>query len=245
MIRLVVLMYVRFPLNLRNVEDLLFERGIDRCHETVRLWWNRFGTMFAGDVRRQRMCRMRGYRHWRWHLDEMYVKLNGKMVYLWRAADHEGEVLESYVTRSRDKKAALAFMKKALKRHGSPEAITTEGLRSYGARHGRAGRSGRSRRWAAGPTFGLRTLTCRFDDEERAMSRFRRMSSLQKFASTPASTIISTSTATSPTDKPTRSAALPPWQSGESWRELSRRVGRATCIGERAVRTRLTAPPRP
>ena len=76
---------------------------------------------------------MRGFRHWRWHLDEMYVKLNGEMVYLWRAVDHEGEVLESYVTKTRDKAAALTFMKKALKRHGSPDGITTDGLRSYGA----------------------------------------------------------------------------------------------------------------
>ena len=118
-IRLVVMMYVRFPLSLRNVEDLLFERGIDICHETVRHWWNRFGPMFAGDIRRQRVSRMRGFRHWRWHLDEMYVKLNGEMVYLWRAVDHEGEILESYITRTRDKDAALTFMKKALKRHGS------------------------------------------------------------------------------------------------------------------------------
>ena len=72
-IRLAVLMYVRFPLSLRNVEDLLFERGIDICHETVRMWWNRFGPMFAGDIRRQRVSAMRGSRHWRWHLDEMYV----------------------------------------------------------------------------------------------------------------------------------------------------------------------------
>jgi putative transposase len=106
-IRLAVLMYVRFPLSLRNVEDLLFERGIDICHETVRQWWNRFGPIFAADIRRQRVSRMRGFRHWKWHLDEMYVKLNGEMVYLWRAVDHEGEVLESYVTRTRDKAAAL------------------------------------------------------------------------------------------------------------------------------------------
>ena len=119
-IRLVVMMYVRFPLSLRNVEDLLFERGIDLCHETVRLWWNRFGPVFAADIRRQRVSRMRGLRHWRWHLDEMYVKLNGEMVYLWRAVDHEGQILESFITRKRDKSAALAFMKKALKRHGQP-----------------------------------------------------------------------------------------------------------------------------
>jgi putative transposase len=68
-IRLVVMMYVRFPLSLRNVEDLLIERGIDICHETVRQWWNRFGPMFAGDIRRQRVSRMRGFRQWKWHLD--------------------------------------------------------------------------------------------------------------------------------------------------------------------------------
>ena len=77
-----VMMYVRFPLSLRNVEDLFHERGIDISHETVRFWWNRFGPLFASDIRRQRAYRMRGFRHWRWHLDEMYVKLNGEMVYL-------------------------------------------------------------------------------------------------------------------------------------------------------------------
>ena len=89
-IRLVVMMYVRFPLSLRNVEDLLAERGIDICHETVRHWWNRFGPLFAGDIRRQRVKRMKGFRQWKWHLDEVYVKINGEMHYLWRAVDQEG-----------------------------------------------------------------------------------------------------------------------------------------------------------
>jgi putative transposase len=71
--QLVVLMYVRFPLSLRNVEDLLFERGIDICHETVRLWSNRFGPIFAGEVRRKRVSRMRVFLPWRWYLHEMYV----------------------------------------------------------------------------------------------------------------------------------------------------------------------------
>ena len=110
-IRLVVMMYVRFPLSLRNVEDLLFERGIDICHETVRLWWNRFGPMFAADVRRQRVSRMHGFRRGS-GTDEVYVKINGEMHYLWRAVDQEGEVLESYVTKSRDKAAALSFMRR-------------------------------------------------------------------------------------------------------------------------------------
>lgn len=108
--RLVVMLYVRFPLSLRNVEDLLFERGIDLCHETVRLWWNRIGPPFVADIRRQRVNRMKGFRHWRWHVDEAYVKINVEMPYLWRAVDHEGEVLESYVTKKRDKSAALAFL---------------------------------------------------------------------------------------------------------------------------------------
>ena len=76
-IRLAVLMYVKYPLSLRNVEDLLHERGIDISYETVRHWWNRFGPLFATDIQRQRMSRMRGMRQWRWHLDEMYVKANG------------------------------------------------------------------------------------------------------------------------------------------------------------------------
>ena len=73
-IRLVVMMYVRYPSSLRNVADLLFERGIDICHETVRLWWNRFGPMFAGEIRRKRVQHMRQFTHWKWHLGEVYVR---------------------------------------------------------------------------------------------------------------------------------------------------------------------------
>ena len=177
-----VMMYVRFPLSLRNVEDLLFERGIDICHETVRHWWNRFGPMFAGDIRRRRISRMCGFRHWRWHLDEMYVKLNGEMVYLWRAVDQEGEILESYITKSRDKAAALTFMKKALKRHGSPEVITTDGLRSYRAAMNELGNADKQEvgRWANNR---VENSHLPFRRRERAMLRFRRMKSLQKFAS--------------------------------------------------------------
>jgi putative transposase len=95
---------------------------------------------------------VQGFRHWRWHLDEMYVKLNDEMVYLWRAVDQEGEILESYITKTRDKAAALTFMKKALKRHGSPEAITTDGLRSYRAAMNELGNADKQKvgRWATG-----------------------------------------------------------------------------------------------
>ena len=127
------MMYVRFPLSLRNVEDLLHERGIDISHETVRFWWNRFGPMFASQIRQGRVERMRSFTHWRWHLDEVFVKINGETRYLWRAVDHEGEVLEAFVSKRRDRKAALKFLRKLMKRHGPAETIVTDKLRSYGA----------------------------------------------------------------------------------------------------------------
>jgi len=105
-IRLAVMMYVRFPLSLRNVEDLLHERGIDISHEAVRCWWNRFGLMFAAEIRKKRVQQRRAYSTWRWHLDEVFVKINDERYYLWRAVDHEGEVLETYVTKRRDRPAA-------------------------------------------------------------------------------------------------------------------------------------------
>ena len=89
-IRLAVLMYVRFPLSLRNVEDLLHERGIDICHETIRFWWNRFGPVFALEIRKKRVAQMRGFGQYQWHLDEVFIKINGETHYLWRAVDHEG-----------------------------------------------------------------------------------------------------------------------------------------------------------
>ena len=76
-IRMAVMMYIRFPLSLWNVEDLLHERGIDISHETVRFWWNKFGPMLAAEIRRNRVSWMRSYSNWQWHLDEVFVKING------------------------------------------------------------------------------------------------------------------------------------------------------------------------
>ena len=185
-IRLAVMLYIRFPLSLRNVEDLLHERGIEISHETVRYWWNRFGPMFAADLRRKRVDRMRGRKHWRWHLDEVFVKINGVTHYLWRAVDHEGEVLESIVTKTRDRKAALKLLKKSMKRHGRPENIVTDPLRSYGAALKDLG-CGDDReigRWLNNPAENSHLP---FRRRERAMLRFRRMRTLQKFASVHAS----------------------------------------------------------
>ena len=132
-IRLAVMMYVRFPLSLRNVEDLLHERGIDISYETIRFWWNRFGPIFASDIRRKRVQQLRAWSNHKWHLDEMYVKINGEIHYLWRAVDHEGEVLEALVTKRRDRKAALKLLKKLIRRYGNPDSIVTDKLKSYGA----------------------------------------------------------------------------------------------------------------
>ena len=141
-IRLAVMMYVRFPLSLRNVEDLLHERGIEVSHETIRFWWNRFGPIFAAEIRKKRMDRMRAFSGWRWHLDEMFVKINGEGHYLWRAVDQEGEVLEAFVSKKRDRKAALKFLRKLMKRYASPDAIITDRLRSYRAALRELGGSG-------------------------------------------------------------------------------------------------------
>ena len=214
-IRLVVMMYVRFPLSLRNVEDLLAERGIDICHETVRFWWNRFGPMFAADIKRQRISRMRGFRNWRWHVDEVFVKINGETHYLWRAVDHEGEVLESYVTKKRDKSAALRFFKKTLKRHGKAEAIVTDGLQSYPAAMRELGNLERREvgRWLNNRAENSHLP---FRRRERAMLRFRQMKSLQKFDSVHANVHNHFNSDRHLIDRQTykegRSAALAEWQ---------------------------------
>ena len=166
-IRLAVMMYVRFPLSLRNVEDLLHERGIDVSHETVRFWWNRFGPTFASEIRRRRVQQLRAYSRWKWHGDEVFVKINGERHYLWRAVDHEGEVLESVVTKRRNKHAALKFFRKLMKRYGHAEEIVTDRFPSYRAALRDLGADGSNRSRAGGSTTGLRTRTCHFDDETR------------------------------------------------------------------------------
>ena len=185
-IRLAVMMYVRFPLSLRNVEDLLHERGIDVSHEAVRFWWNRFGPMFAAEIRRKRVSRMRSHSNWQWHLDEVFVKINGETHYLWRAVDHEGEVLESYVTKRRNRKAALKFLRKSMKRYGNPEIIVTDKLRSYGAAMKAIGNASRQEtgRWQNNRAENSHLP---FRRRERAMLRFRQMRSLQKFVAVHAS----------------------------------------------------------
>jgi putative transposase len=185
-IRLTVMMYIRYPLSLRQVEDLLFERGIDICHETVRFWWNRFGPLFAAEIRRRRAANLRAVPQWRWHLDEVFVKINGQTHYLWRAVDHEGEVLEVFATKRRDRRAALKFLKKVMKRYGRPWVIVTDRLRSYCAAMKVVGISDRQEcgRWLNNRAENSHQP---FRRREGAMAGFRDIKTLQKFASAHAS----------------------------------------------------------
>jgi putative transposase len=177
--------YIRFPLSLRNVENLLYERGIDICRQTVRFWWHRFGPMFAAEIGK---CRVEGTRssHWRWHLDEMFVKINAERQYLWRAVDHEGEVPESFVTKKRGKKAALKFLGKSMKRHSCPYILMTGKRRSHGAALKELGATDRQEtgRWINNRAENSHLPFLR---RERAMQHFRRMRTLEKLASVHAS----------------------------------------------------------
>jgi putative transposase len=179
------MMYVRYPLSLRQVEDILFERGIDICHETVRFWWNRFGPMFAAEIRKRRV-QSHSYSNWRWHLDEVFVKINGETHYLWRAVDHEGEVLEVFATKRRDRKAALTFIKRAMKRYGQPKVIVTDRLRSYRAAMDVIGNAADQEcgRWLNNRAENSHQP---FRRREGEMSNFRDVKTLQKFGSIHAS----------------------------------------------------------
>jgi putative transposase len=181
-IRFVVMMYVGYPLSLRNVEDLLAERAIDISHETVRFWWNRFGPLFAAEIRKRRVTNMRGYPQWRGHLDEVFVKVNGKLCYLWRAVDHEGEVLEAVVTTKRDKPAALELLKRIMKKYGSPCSIVTDGCGVYSGAMKEIGSVDRDE---VGRRLNNRAENSHqpFRRRERAMQRFRSLKTLQKFSS--------------------------------------------------------------
>ncbi|MDA8525745.1 IS6 family transposase [Planktomarina temperata] len=181
-IRLAVMMYVRFPLSLRNVEDLLHERGVDVSHETIRFWWNRFGPMFASEIASKRRNQARSHSNWQWHFDEVFVKINGERHYLWRAVDHEGEVLECFVTKRRNKAAAKKFLIKIMRKHGSPKIITTDKLPSYGAALREIGVVDRQ---LCGGRSNNRCENSHlpFRRRERAMLKFKSCAMLQKFTS--------------------------------------------------------------
>ena len=139
----------------------------------------KFSPKFAAEIRKRRVETGKSSKG-RWHLDEVFVKINGETNYLWRAVDHEGEVLESYVTKRRNKKAALKFIRKSTRKNGAPKAITTDKLRSYGAALKDLGAQDLQE---TGQHLNNRAENSHlpFRRQERAMLRFRRMRSLQTF----------------------------------------------------------------
>lgn len=174
-----VWLYFRFPLSFRDVEDLLAERGIDVTYETVRRWALKFGAAYAARLRRSR-----SRPDSRWHLDEVFVSINGKRMYLWRAVDGEGEVLDILVQSRRDRKAALKLMRRLLKKQGySPNAVVTDKLPSYGAAlvnlgmRGKHETRGRSNNRAENSHQPVRL-------RERRMRCFKSARSAQRFLST-------------------------------------------------------------
>jgi transposase-like protein len=168
-------LYLRFTLSLRDVEDLLAERGEALSYETVRRWVNHFGPMIA-DLRKRRLKP-----HGTWHVDEVYLKIDGRMVYLWTAVDAEGEVLDVLVQSKRNKHAAVKLIRKLLKKYAFvPERLVTDDLRSYSAAvhvlgiehcHERG-------RWMNNRAENSHQPTRR---RERKMHRFKSIGSAQKF----------------------------------------------------------------
>src|SRR5271155_2345962 len=171
-------LYLRFTLSFRDVEDLLAERGIAISYETIRRWVNHFGPIIAAELRK-RSPRP----HSIWHLDEVYLKIGGRTVYLWRAVDAEGEVLDVLIQSKRNKHAALKLMRKLPKKYAfAPERLVTDDLRSYGAAARDLGIEHlRERgRWKNNRAENSHQPTLR---RERKMQRFKSARSAQKFLS--------------------------------------------------------------
>jgi putative transposase len=159
-IRHAVWLYLRFTLSYRDVEDLLAERGLIVSNEAIRRWVLKFGPVIARNLRKSRP-----QSYTRWHLDEMVVSLSGKQMYMWRAVDGEGEVLDILVQPRRDKAAALRLLRKLLRRQGFvPTVIVTDKLRSYGAVLRELGFLG-SHKQDCVPTTARRIPISLFDDE--------------------------------------------------------------------------------
>jgi len=178
-----VWLYARFTLSFRDIEELLAERGIEVSYESIRRWVARFGPQIA---RRLRHHRPRP--HSLWHLDEMFVSMNGKRSYLWRAIDQNGEILDVLVQAKRDKKAALKLMRKLIKKSGlAPRTIVTDKLRSYAAAFKDLGLTARHHqaRWKNNRIEGSHVYVRR---RERKMQGFRSPGAAQRFLSLHAAT---------------------------------------------------------
>ncbi|MBT2401528.1 IS6 family transposase [Streptomyces sp. ISL-100] len=168
----------RFPLSFREVEELLFERGVLVSYETVRRWCAKFGQAYANRLRRRRPRPGD-----KWHMDEVFIKINGQIHYLWRAVDQDGNVLDILVQPKRNTKAAVRFFRRLLKDlEYVPRVIVTDKLRSYGAAHRQVMPSveHRSSKYLNNRAENSHQPT---RQRERAMKRFRSAGSAQRFLS--------------------------------------------------------------
>ena len=178
-IRQAVWLYFRFTLSVRDVEELLAQRGIEVSREAVRCWVNKFGPLMAANLRRRR-----GSPTGRWHLDEMVVRIAGRRMYLWRAVDDEGEVLDVLVQKRRNKHAALKLLRKLLKTQGiHPETITTDKLASYRAAARDLGLSSRHRPGGMRENNRAENSHLAIRRRERKQQKFKSQGSAQRFLS--------------------------------------------------------------
>jgi transposase-like protein len=178
-IRQAVWLYFKFTLSLRDVEEVLAERGIDVSYETVRCWAEKFGRAIAANIRRSRP-RPGSI----WHLDEMVVRINGKRMFMWRAVDDEGEVLDVLVQKRRNKRAALRLLRKLLNRQGYvPDRFVTDGLLSYGAALETLGCRSRHRPGRLRENNRAENSHLSVRRRERKMQRFKSQGQAQRFVS--------------------------------------------------------------
>jgi transposase-like protein len=204
-------LYLRFTLSFRDVEDLLAARGIVVSYETVRRWVDHFGPLVAAELRKRRPKP-----HSVWHLDEVYLKIDGRMVYLWRAVDAEGEVLDVLVQSKRNKHAALKLMRKLLETYVfAPERLVTDDLRSHRAAASALGLEDRHEhgRWKNNRAENSHQPTRR---RERKMQRFKSAGSAQRFLSTHAATYntfnVQRHLTSARTHRTLRAAAMTTWR---------------------------------
>lgn len=180
MIRHAVWLYFRFTLSFRDVEDLLAKRGIDVSYETIRCWTLKFGPAIAANLRRSRAKPDSV-----WHLDEMVVRICGKRMFMWRAVDREGEVLDVLVQKRRNKAAALKLLRKLLKHQGYvPDEIMTDGLASYKAAMREMGCNERHKPGRLRDNNRIENSHLPVRRRERKMQRFKSQSQAQRFVST-------------------------------------------------------------
>jgi putative transposase len=211
-IRQAVWLYFRFTLSLRDVEELLAERGIETSYETIRCWTLKFGRLFAQNLRRSRP-KPTG----RWHLDEMVVKISGKRMWLWRAVDDEGEVLDVLVQKRRNTKAAMRLFRKLLRNTGvRPETINTDRLASYRAAARELGISSHHRPGRMIGNNRAENSHLPIRRRERKQMKFKSQASAQRFLATHAAVYNTFNTQphliTRPTLRLIRCGAFRTWQ---------------------------------